>query len=236
MPNTITAYNTFNANTKAKSSEVNTNFSNHRGHLIPIDPNTAAAGASNTYDNGTAEHSWRSGYFGTSVNLLGLTSTGNSYIENSGLTAGGLNVVINGNTSASFKEFPGLTSTAEIGNVAYSAHTGLSYFATSAAVTITALTLSTIGRPVIIQCHPLTGGGAASRFNVPGYFEIRCLRDGNTVGSLLLSGAAGVSRAPSDISFMDNPGNTTSTYTIEMIGSSGNTISSNDIAFTLREI
>jgi hypothetical protein len=63
---TVTSYNTFIANTRAKSSEVNTNFSIYRGHNLPIDPNNPAA-IDNTYDLGSTEYRWRSGYFGTSL-------------------------------------------------------------------------------------------------------------------------------------------------------------------------
>jgi len=58
MPNTITAYTTFNAGTKARSGEVNSNFLNHRGTLIPINTNTATA-ADRIFDLGTSEHRWR---------------------------------------------------------------------------------------------------------------------------------------------------------------------------------
>lgn len=61
MPNTITAYHTFVGGTKARAAQVNTNFSNHRGHLMPIDPNTATA-VTNTYDLGSAEYQWRNIY------------------------------------------------------------------------------------------------------------------------------------------------------------------------------
>lgn len=59
---TITSYYSFSAGTRAKSSQVNANLLNHRGHVIPIDPNTATA-ANNTYDVGSSDHQWRDGYF-----------------------------------------------------------------------------------------------------------------------------------------------------------------------------
>lgn len=62
MPSTITAYNTFVALTKIKSSEVNANFSNHRGDLIPIHETTATAGTTGTYNLGTSEYTWLAGY------------------------------------------------------------------------------------------------------------------------------------------------------------------------------
>lgn len=63
MPSTatITAFTTFSAQTLAKSSEVNANFSNFRGHIIPIEPSTIAAGDA-AYDLGETSHRWRDGY------------------------------------------------------------------------------------------------------------------------------------------------------------------------------
>jgi len=59
---TITAFYEFAANTKARASEVNSNFSVFRGHLIPIEPLTIAA-SNITHDVGSDEHRWRTGYF-----------------------------------------------------------------------------------------------------------------------------------------------------------------------------
>lgn len=60
--NTITAFHSFTALTQIKSAEVNTNFSNYRGHIIPVDPSTATAGATMTYDLGGETHLWRGLY------------------------------------------------------------------------------------------------------------------------------------------------------------------------------
>lgn len=60
-PNTVTSYVTFRPGTKVKSSELNTNFLNHRGSLIPIHPNTTTA-VDNTYSLGTNEWKWRKGF------------------------------------------------------------------------------------------------------------------------------------------------------------------------------
>lgn len=64
MPSTatITAFHSFTALTRIKSAEVNTNFSNFRGHLLPVDPNTATAGAVSTWDLGDSTHNWRRTY------------------------------------------------------------------------------------------------------------------------------------------------------------------------------
>jgi len=73
MPTTITSYYTFTANTKAKASEVNTNFNNYRGTVLPIDPNTVSA-VDNTYDHGSSEYYWKRGYYG-GIDLKSSTST-----------------------------------------------------------------------------------------------------------------------------------------------------------------
>lgn len=43
MPSTITTYYIFSPGTKARSSQVNNNFANHRGDLVPISETTATA-------------------------------------------------------------------------------------------------------------------------------------------------------------------------------------------------
>ena len=73
MPDTITAYNTFSPNTKARATEVNTNFSNHRGTLVPINANTASA-SDLTHDLGSADHKWRKLYV-QDITYDGSTST-----------------------------------------------------------------------------------------------------------------------------------------------------------------
>lgn len=60
---TITAFYSFSAGTQIRSSEHNTNFGNFRGHIIPVDPNTATAATSGTYDLGADDHYWRANHF-----------------------------------------------------------------------------------------------------------------------------------------------------------------------------
>jgi hypothetical protein len=76
MPSTatITAFYSFTANTKARATQVNTNFSNFRGHIVAIDPNTIAA-SNDTYDLGSTEYRWRTGYF-RNIDFKSNTSTG----------------------------------------------------------------------------------------------------------------------------------------------------------------
>lgn len=77
MPSTatITAFYKFTANTKARASYVNNNFSTFRGHIIAIDPNTATSATTETYDIGSTEYRWRTGYF-RDVDFKSNTSTG----------------------------------------------------------------------------------------------------------------------------------------------------------------
>lgn len=58
---TITGWNVFTAHTKIKSSEVNANFNQFRGHLIPFDASITGA-ANNTYDLGSTNYYWRKLY------------------------------------------------------------------------------------------------------------------------------------------------------------------------------
>lgn len=105
MPSTITAFYTFNPNTKAKSSEVNTNFNNFRGTLIPINTNTQTA-SDLAHDLGNISHRW-SNVWGSRYYLAGVTTT--TYLE--GNTSGGFwlysdsNKIIdftNNNTASTF--------------------------------------------------------------------------------------------------------------------------------------
>ena len=57
MADTITSFTTFAAGTKARSSQVNANFSNFRGSMIPIETDTAA-GSHQAHELGTDSHEW----------------------------------------------------------------------------------------------------------------------------------------------------------------------------------
>lgn len=101
MPSTITNFHSFTPGTKARSSEVNTNFSNFRGTILPIEANTAAA-SHNTHDLGASDHRWSSVYAGT-VDLLGATTTSNLVLKNiTAVTAGAAEMLTGSQTLASF--------------------------------------------------------------------------------------------------------------------------------------
>lgn len=76
---TITAFYSFSANTRARASQVQANFDNFRGHLLPIEPLTITS-SDITYDLGSDEHRWRTAYIKT-LNLDGVTSTSGATIE-----------------------------------------------------------------------------------------------------------------------------------------------------------
>lgn len=86
-PATITASSIYVAAAKETitSARWNTNLSFYRGHIIPIDPTTVAS-ASNSYDLGSTDHKWRSGYFGTDVK----TDTINEGTTGTGVTVDGV--------------------------------------------------------------------------------------------------------------------------------------------------
>lgn len=84
---TITSFYSFTENTRARASQVNTNFSNFRGHFIPVEVLTATS-SDNTYDLGSDEHRWRTVYT-NSIDLETSTSTASLTISGDGTTATG---------------------------------------------------------------------------------------------------------------------------------------------------
>lgn len=165
MPNTITSYTTFAPNTPAKSSEVNNNFSNYRGTLVPINTDTASS-SDNTHDLGTSEHRWK-----------GLWAS-----ELYAQTNSSLNMTIGGVTSTAFRGvgdcFTTDGSNPGIGGVSINPDTTTGYSVTlnSANTTVTSsynlgsstVTVSTLGRPVAVNfnvevdCNLNGAGGSLS--------------------------------------------------------------------------
>lgn len=173
MPSTatITAFYSFAANTRARASQVNDNFSIFRGHIIPVDPNTATA-ISNTYDLGSSEYKWRKGYI-NEIEFAGLTSTANySFLPVPSL--GGMQIK---EGSTEFLRIPAITasqftSTAAPGGIARSSTINFASVLTSNSVTNvtdSTCTITTLGRPVEVFLGPLespsnqSGGIQASR-------------------------------------------------------------------------
>lgn len=97
---TITSYYTFAANTAARASQVNANFSIYRGHIVPVDPNTATAATTNTYDLGVDDHRWRTAYV-QSIDFATSTSTASLVLKgDSAATSGSFLFQIEGVTKA----------------------------------------------------------------------------------------------------------------------------------------
>lgn len=172
MPSTatITAFYSFTANTKARASQVNGNFSLFRGHLIPIDPNTQTA-ISNTYDLGSSEYKWRTGYF-RSIDLTSNTTTGNALSLEGETTSSNPAFVfkIAGTKYGRIAKYNGHTTAADYGGVAVSAaisaaingDMGVDYTLTQSQIS-----LSTDGRPVDLSL--ITSPATTSA-----YFQIAC--------------------------------------------------------------
>ena len=149
MPTTITSYTTFTAATKAKSSEVNTNFSNHRGTLLPINDDTATA-SDGTHDLGSDEHRWNDAYvnsidFETSTNTASLTLQGQV-----GNTTGGLELLVEGVTAAAFGA-TGMERTTIAPSTSFIAITGETGTAsTSGTIHVASTNFTCFGGPIMI--------------------------------------------------------------------------------------
>jgi hypothetical protein len=151
---TITSFYSFTANTKARASQVNTNFSNFRGHILPTDPNTATA-INNTYDLGSNEYKWRNSYIENM--FIGYTSTGWSMIDST-TAVGAVHFKKNGVTKKAIYDVNGAyTSSAYAGQVAkspiFTASSSIPN-ASSQNLSGSTCTLETVGRPVLLCINP----------------------------------------------------------------------------------
>jgi len=155
MPNTITAYVGFTAATKAKSGEVNANFSNHRGTLVPIEENTAAA-SNFSHDLGATDHFWRTGYLQTLNIALTSTALAPITVDTAGAlhlgtanTSAGAIVGDDGLTLTSFKLISSFTTAAGVREFASAFNASLSL--TTSTVTAASITLDISNhRPIMV--------------------------------------------------------------------------------------
>lgn len=154
---TITSFYSFTPGVKALSAEVNTNFSNLKGHFIPIDPTISAASNVN-YDLGSDEHRWLTSYL-RDFNLTTSTTTASLIVSgDTSVTGGAFKFSINNvekfrinsdgfsgiNTSS--KEF---TSTASLNQFARSSSFNINTSATTTTlIPGSTITITTVGRPV----------------------------------------------------------------------------------------
>ncbi len=166
---TITTFYTFVANSKARASQVNLNFSLWRGHVIPIHPDTATS-ADNSYDLGSSEYYWRNLYVGE-VDLRTSTSTASLRLKgDTSATAGAFVFEIEGQEvarigpngfgggdlapnsvtiGALFSRYTSATATASDGGVAIRSFTQSTVTAQTN-ISGSTITVTGIGRPMIV--------------------------------------------------------------------------------------
>ncbi len=169
---TITSFYSFTPGVKALSAEVNTNFSNLKGHFIPIDPTISAASNVN-YDLGSDEHRWLTTYI-KDIDIVSSTSTASLSISgDTSLTFGAFKFDIEGvekfritsdgyaGTNISPTSY---TSTAITNQFARSSSFNIN--AASPSVTLVSgstITITTVGRPVRFGITtPYAGGNEDS--------------------------------------------------------------------------
>jgi len=159
MPTTITAFNTFVASSLAASAEVNTNFSNLRGDMLPIDPSIAAADSTSSYDLGSSDYRFVNSYV-NSIDLKGATTTGDSSLFiSSSSTAPALNVNYGGSIAHGAIVGGGVGFTAS--GEAFALQT-----LTTSYITIAALTLQIKPQGGLIMLSIVHGDGG---FTTDGY-------------------------------------------------------------------
>jgi hypothetical protein len=239
---TITSFYVFAAGTPAAASEVTANFNTFRGHLISIDPNTATASATKTYDLGSAEHRW-GGVYSQALDIS-ITTTATMLLQ--GLSSGGISfrkdgteifsIVDNGFKDANATP-SGLTTSAALGSVAAPAAALNATITTSGAIAGTTCTIVTAGRrvavglligstaaPSFIEVGRTTSGGGAQI-----YWALSVVRDG-TVLPPLIARSEIVGRTyqypPSAFFMIDVPAAGTHTYALQLT-----TITSNSYIF-----
>lgn len=180
MPSTatITAFYNFAANTKARATQVNTNFDTFRGHIISVSPSTATS-ANMQYDLGSTDYRWRTAYL-RSLDFASNTITG-SEVQILAATSGSIPYIswmIAGSERARFSEagvrsipasgYLSVTISAGIGGIAGSAPLSLSAYAlsTSSAIVGSTLTLETLGNPVNVFINPVANTTGADYLNI----------------------------------------------------------------------
>lgn len=240
MPSTatITAFYNFSANTKARASQVNINFDNFRGHMLPISP-TTATGSNLTYDLGSVDYRWRSVY-AQSLDFLSNTTTSQQIVLQ-GSTSGGetfLSMNINGSETARVgpgglqnlrtSALLGYTTSAAAGGFA-SRIVDLASAGTTTATNIanSTVTISTIGRPISSKILAVAQTSSSSYFSATQnlntsaswFTEITLIRDNSvSCGTFSMNFTFGVTTTgqnfliPSSLQYMDFPASGSHTY------------------------
>lgn len=168
MPSTatITSFYTFAPSSKARASQVNANFDNFRGHIIPIEVSTVTS-ANVLYDLGSTDYRWRTLYV-REIDFASNTTTG-STIQVKGATSGSAPYIswfVAGSERARFSEagvrsipasgYSSFTTTALAGGIAGSSPINLSSYsasATEANVTGSTITIASLGNPIDVRLH-----------------------------------------------------------------------------------
>lgn len=183
---TITAFYNFTANTKARATQVNNNFDVLRGHIIPIDPNTSTAATTVTYDLGSTEYRWRTGYF-REIDLKSNTTTSHGFYG----SGGQIDVKIYNSTLGSFKS-DGLTRGGIKKSQIYSsfALTSSTYIITSTATKVFELSISSNGHIALVGLNLFYNTLTTSLYasNITGsdsYVKVSIYRDGTAPSNLI---------------------------------------------------
>lgn len=247
---TITSFYTFQIATRPRIGNVNGNFANYRGHLIPIDPNSITAAANFEYGMGAPEYRWNYGYVAkfdlsltSTTSLVFEANTAAEYhFKNAGVS--GVYFATSGFYGFNETAFPGLTTSAELSGVAASAVLFATYSA-AASPTIASVTIKTNGRPVLVFLNPDTNTSASSYIQSAmtgdgtgggAYFcNVGFTRNGVTMGLSQIATPAlaiGAFLPPGFFAFIDTPPAGQHTYQLmnsapHYIDSGGNTVTAN---------
>lgn len=202
MPSTatITAFYNFVADTRAASAEVNYNFSNFRGHTVPVDPTTSAA-VGDYYSLGAPDNRWRTANI---QNLdISITTTVSNIVE--AMTSGGIDFKRAGSSLFKLGALGFIGSPANLTGPTTTAAAG--YYAVSAELngTITAsgyvagstCTIVSSGRPIWIGLMNNSGGS--------GYIESYITNKLNRKKISVSFGYDGLLSAP-HVAALQNPG------------------------------
>ena len=208
MPTTITSYFSFVGAETALSAQVNTNYGNHRGDLLPVETNTATA-SDLTHHLGSTTHRWNQGYINTfyfaNVTNAGLGIRG----DDSGT---GIDILSGATITAKFEtsgidfiyeKARGSTNTSSSdGNFLVPSSSG-DFFIGNTIVAVTHFTISAWngtlnlvkGGPVRIVLNSVNNTNLAGVINVSADIAPNLVlhRDGTTIGSVFLQSRAGSS-------------------------------------------
>jgi hypothetical protein len=220
---TITAYNVFTAGTKAKSSEVNTNFSNYRGHSLPINTDTASA-SDLTHDLGGDTHRWNAAYVG-SIDLETSTTTASLVLQGqTSNTTGAFEFLIEGTTAAVIgpNSIIGPSTTNVISKLQYAAFTASGTWTSPAGVTSAIVLMAGGGGGGGGGGGNTGGGGSGGGGVVPALTVINISESTGysiTVGTGGSGGAGGASGATGTIGGVG--GNTFFSSLLSAVGGAG---------------